>query len=154
MRVRDLLRKKQQEVVTIGAREHVTTAAQLLMRHAIAALPVTSAEGMVIGLLSERDIVRAVDRNSEGIRHCTAEQIMRRPAPACSAGDSLHDVMARMTHERMRHFVVMEEGNFAGVISVGDIVKERLDEIETERGVLRDYVAAQRATASPAPGRP
>jgi signal-transduction protein with cAMP-binding, CBS, and nucleotidyltransferase domain len=68
-----------------------------------------------------------------------------RPAATCEAGDGVVQVMRRMTAERLRHLVVRDGDEIAGVISVGDIVKDRLEQLETETGVLRDYVAAQRA---------
>jgi signal-transduction protein with cAMP-binding, CBS, and nucleotidyltransferase domain len=70
---------------------------------------------------------------------------MTKPAPTCSAGDAIRDVMTRMTRDRLRHLVVIDQGRPFGVISVGDLVKHRLDELETETGVLRDYVAGRRA---------
>jgi predicted transcriptional regulator len=71
---------------------------------------------------------------------------MRRPVPVCSADDSLRDVMARMTRDRLRHLVVLDGDSVTSVISVGDLVKHRLEQLETETGVLRDYVAAYRAS--------
>jgi CBS domain-containing protein len=70
---------------------------------------------------------------------------MRRPAPTCRADDPLPGVMARMTRNRLRHLVVVGDDGIVGVVSVGDLVKHRLEQLETETGVLRDYVAAQRA---------
>ena len=68
-----------------------------------------------------------------------------RPAPTCDADDTIEHVMHRMTEQRQRHFLVLDEGKLVGVLSVGDLLKDRLRKLETEAGVLRDYVAAQRA---------
>jgi CBS domain-containing protein len=153
MLVRDLLQRKRSETVTVRPGDWLITAAQMLMSHGIGALPVVEA-GVPIGLLSERDIVRAAALNVDGLAGTAVEQIMRRPAPTCSADDPIPVVMARMTRDRLRHLVVTENGRLAGVISVGDLVKDRLDELETETGVLRDYVAGQRAGSTiPGPRR-
>ena len=101
--------------------------------------------GGLAGFLSERDVVAAVDRSPLGVRHLRVEQCMQRPAPTCRSEDSLPEVMARMTRERLRHLVVVQGTAIAGVLSVGDLVKYRLEQLEMETGVLRDYVAAQRA---------
>lgn len=145
MRVRQLLEKKRETAITIELNQDVATAARLLMRHGIGALPVTGPDGKVVGLVSERDIVRAVDLSTDGVRERTLDKIMRSPPPACSIDATLQEVMTAMTRERLRHLVVIEDGEIAGVISVGDLVKHRLEQLETETGVLRDYVAARRA---------
>ena len=119
--------------------------ARLLIEHGIGGVPVVSAGGAAVGFIAEREIVSAVGQHPDGIRHLRAETVMRKPAPACSADDALQDVMARMTRQRLRHLIVEDAGRIAGVISVGDLVKYRLEQLETETGVLRDYVAAQRA---------
>lgn len=144
MRVRELLRNKSSSVITIEPDADLGTAVRLLMQHGIGGLPVVTSVGSVVGFIAEREIVRSVDENPLGIRHIKAEQVMRRPAPTCQSSDSLHEVMVRMTRERLRHLVVLEGGRVAGVISVGDVVKHRLEQLETETGVLRDYVAARR----------
>ena len=147
MHVRDLLTRKSSNVITIEPDRDVGAAARLIMRHDIGGLPVVALTGELVGFIAERDIVKLVDATGEGIRHTKVEQAMRRPAPSCSSDDSLHDVMTRMTRQRLRHLVVLERGRIAGVISVGDLVNHRLEQLETETGVLRDYVAAHRARA-------
>lgn len=145
MRVRDLLSKKGSTVITIEPDQKVGTAVRLLMEHDIGGLPVASGPKDLLGFLAERDIVRLADLSFEPIREMPVRQAMRRPAPVCSTDDSLRDVMSRMTRERVRHLVALDAGRIAGVVSVGDLLKERLEELETEAGVLRDYVAARRA---------
>lgn len=153
MSVRDLLKKKPRSVVTVESTATVARAAELLMDRGIGGLPVIALPGSsLVGFVSERDIVDAVDRHesedvlTESIRALPVTSVMTKPPPVCRTGDELRDVMARMTRDRLRHLVVLDERDeIAGIISVGDLVKDRLEQLEVEAGVLRDYVAAQRA---------
>lgn len=145
MTVRELLKQKRMEVISVESTQSVAEAARLLMEHGIGGLPVVSG-GSLVGFISEREVVHAVDEHSTNVRDVTIASIMRRPAPVCSQNDPIREVMKRMTRERLRHLVVMDQDRLAGVLSVGDLVKHRLDQLETEAGVLRDYVAGQRAT--------
>jgi CBS domain-containing protein len=144
MRVRDLLRHKDSRVVTVTPGADVAAAVRLMMEHGVGGLPVVAENGTASGFLAERDIVRALREHGHGAAGITVEQIMQKPA-TCSKDDPLQDVMARMTRHRLRHLVVTEGGRPTAVVSVGDLVKHRLEQLETETGVLRDYVAAQRA---------
>jgi len=145
MSVRELLKTKAGGVTTVDSAADVGTAARLLRDNGIGGLPVVGRDGSLVGFLSERDVVEAVLRHSPFVADAGVASVMRRPAPVCGADDPIRHVMERMTQERLRHLVVMEGDAVAGVISVGDLVKHRLRELETEAGVLRDYVAAQRA---------
>jgi CBS domain-containing protein len=145
MNVREILRRKASSVITITPATSLGTAAGLFLEHRIGGVPVVSEEGELMGFLAEREFVTAVDRTNASIRRRAVDAFMQKPAPTCSAEDSLPEVMARMTKQRLRHLVVLDEGRMTGVISVGDIVKFRLEELETETGVLRDYIAGQRA---------
>jgi CBS domain-containing protein len=147
MRVRDVLRSKTAAVVSVPAGAGLQMAARLMVNHGIGGLPVVNGRGEVVGFLAERDIVRALDFMMDGAGRAPVDSVMKRPAPTCGADDPLYDVMKRMTRDRLRHLVVMEDGRPIGVISVGDLVKHRLEQLELETGVLRDYVAAQRATS-------
>ncbi len=144
MSVRELLTRKPEGVVSVKPSATVAAAARVLVEKGVGGLPVVDG-GRLVGFLSERDIVSLVDSKASGIRDSLVSGAMRRPAPVCSADETLRAVMTRMTRERLRHLVVLEGERIAGVISVGDIVKQRLEQLETEAGVLRDYVAAQRA---------
>ena len=145
MSVATLLRAKPRSVITISASDTLIDAVNLLIEHSIGGLPVVDDQGSPVGFLSERDVVRAVEKHPAGGGSLPVRQVMRRPAPTCRADDPLREVMGRMTRERLRHLVVVGDDGIRGVISVGDLVKHRLEELETETGVLRDYVAAQRA---------
>lgn len=145
MRVGDLLQRKPGAVITIRETETVAAAVQLLIDRGVGGLAVVDEQGSLSGFISERNIVEALSRHSGDVRALAVAHAMRRP-PVCGPEDDVRDVMQRMTGERLRHFVVVDLGRPIGVISVGDIVKQRLVELEVETGVLRDYVAAQRAT--------
>jgi CBS domain-containing protein len=144
MSVRELLRNKRSGVVSVTPDATLGEACRLMMRNDIGGLPVVSPEGRPIGFIAEREIVRAADRNGGAIQHLSVRSSMR-PLPLCSADDPLQEVMGRMTRDRLRHIVVTDGDAVAGIISVGDIVKHRLEQLEMETGVLRDYVTAQRA---------
>jgi CBS domain-containing protein len=145
MRVRELLQRKGVDVITVRQGTPLEEATHLMMRHGIGGLPVVDDAGRVTGFLSERDVVRAVDDGNGSIAAVRVERVMQRPPPLCDADAPLQRMMSEMTRERHRHIVVTEGGRLAGVLSVGDVVKHRLEQLETETGVLRDYVAAQRA---------
>lgn len=145
MSVRKLLKTKPRRVVTIDSAETTATATRLLIEHAVGGLPVVAPDGSLVGFVSERDVARAVERHRRDVGELPVTSIMTKPAPTCAATDPIQGVMARMTRERLRHLVVVESGRPSGVISVGDLVKHRLEELETEAGVLRDYVAGRRA---------
>jgi CBS domain-containing protein len=112
--------------------------------HNVGGLPVVNADGTPIGFVAERDVVRVVHENPDNAHRLPVTAIMRE-APFCRADDALEEVMWRMTRERLRHLVVRDGERAVGVISVGDIVKHRLEQLETETNVLRDYLAGQRA---------
>jgi len=144
MRVRDLIRDKSDTVITVQAKDELSTAIRLLMRHNIGGLPVLADDGSVVGILAERDVVRAAYDKPFAFAERRVQDVMR-PAPTCDADDTIADAMHRMTVQRQRHFLVLDKGKLVGVLSVGDLLKDRLQQLETEADVLRDYVAAQRA---------
>ena len=144
MRVRDLLKRKPSTLITVDSRAPLQDAVRLLIEHNIGGLPVVASHGAVIGFIAERDVVRALHEHRAAAHRLPVEQIMR-PTPACGVDELLEDAMRRMTTQRQRHLVVQETGRLIGVISVGDIVKYRLEQLEMETAVLRDHVAAQRA---------
>jgi CBS domain-containing protein len=149
MSVREILRRKDGQVITISPDMDAGAAARMLIRHGIGGLPVVESNGTILGFLAERDLVRVLDAHPGSIRDLAVREVMTRPAPTCAVDEPLHDVMARMTRKRLRHLIVLDGRTIAGVISVGDLVKFRLEQLETETGVLRDIVAAQRAGYRP-----
>jgi CBS domain-containing protein len=144
MRVRDLLGRKPSTLITVDASARLEHAVRLLIEHNIGGLPVVAPDGKVVGFVAERDVVQAVHEHQAAVHDLPVREVIR-PTPACEADESLEEAMRRMTSRRQRHLVVLDRGSLIGVISVGDIVKNRLEQLETETAVLRDHVAAQRA---------
>jgi len=144
MRVRDLLKGKPSSLIAVEPKTDLVTAVGLLTEHNIGGLPVVVPGGRTVGFVAEREIVLALGHHGDAVRHLKVDEVMR-PASICTIDDTVEAVMSRMTRQRLRHLVVEEDDLTVGVISVGDLVKHRLDQLETETGVLRDYVAAQRA---------
>src|SRR6476620_3751927 len=144
MHVRDLIRAKSDTVITVQAKDELSTAIRLLMRHNIGGLPVLANDGSVVGILAERDVVRAAYDNPFAFASRRVQDVMR-PASTCDADDAIEDVMHRLTEQRQRQFCVLDERKQVGALSVGDLLKDRLRQLETETGVLRDYVEGQRA---------
>lgn len=143
MRVREIMTGRN-DLVTVAPGESVAQTVALLMTHAIGALPVV-ADRAPLGIVAERDLVRALHQNPDRVLGLPVERVMRKPPPTCRGDDDVAEVMSRMTRERARHLLVLDDGALVGVISVGDLLSQRVRELELEAGVLRDVVAAQRS---------
>jgi CBS domain-containing protein len=144
MTVETILRQKGTEVSTIEPEASIRRAADLLRVKNIGALVVTSGKA-VLGLISEREIVHAFSRYGEAIGSMSVKEIMRYGMITVSPEEGVSRVMKLMTHHRVRHMPVLRDGELAGIISIGDVVKSRLDDLELESSVLRDaYIAAKR----------
>jgi CBS domain-containing protein len=142
MSIQKILDRKGAEIFTIHPTETVRTAAHLMRVHGIAALVVRSGE-VISGLISERDIVYAISQHGERALSMAVSEAMTRDAVAVTPGDSLKRAMSLMTNRRLRQLIVIDEGKLVGIVSIGDVVKYRLEDLETESGVLRDaYIAA------------
>jgi CBS domain-containing protein len=144
MTVEMILRAKGREVETIGGEATVTMAIHVLTTKGIGALVVSSDGERVDGVVSERDIVRGLARFGADILGMRVSEIISRPVPACAPSDSVRHVMAEMTRTRQRHLLVVDETKLAGIVSIGDVVKRRLEELELETNVLRDAYIAHR----------
>ena len=142
MNVETILQRKGREVLTISPIASVKSAAQMMKKYAVAALVVTSCDS-VIGVLSEREITRAFARHGELLSTMKVKDILERGLVTISPEDSLKRAMELMSRNRVRHLPVLVDGKLTGIVSIGDIVKSRLDELQLETGVLRDiYISA------------
>ena len=140
MTVKAILSAKGGEVATIDPTTNVAAAAKVLAERRIGALVVTGADKRVIGIVSERDIVRALAGQGPGALDLPLTEVMTRKVMTCSQSDTISSIMGRMTEGKFRHLPVIEQGKLAGIISIGDVVKHRLEEMEREQAALRDYI--------------
>jgi len=140
MIVKAILSAKGGDVISIDPTATLDTAVKTLAEHKIGALLVLGTDRRVIGILSERDIVRALAERGAGVLSEPLAQVMTRKVVTCSESDSVGVLMERMTTGKFRHLPVIEDEQVIGVVSIGDVVKHRLQEIEQESAALRDYI--------------
>jgi CBS domain-containing protein len=140
MTVRAILDLKGRDVTTITPDKTLGDAASLLSQHKIGALVVTGADRRVTGILSERDIVKAVSAGGAAALEEKIAARMTREVITCGPQDTMAELMGNMTAGRFRHLPVVENGRLVGIISIGDVVKHRLAEMERESSALRDYI--------------
>jgi CBS domain-containing protein len=141
MNVHAILRNKGKSVVTIHPDATVERATAVLRQRGIGALVVSDDGENVIGILAERDIVDALVRHGADLLSLSVTEIMTCPVVTCEPGDSVAELMAEMTNRRLRHFPVVDDGRLIGIVSIGDLVKSRLDEIEYEAHSMRSFIA-------------
>jgi CBS domain-containing protein len=141
MNVETILRNKGSWVATIRPDATIADAVDMLNRERIGALVVSEDGGSVDGVLSERDIVIALGDRSEDLLERTVEEVMTRNVITCGPDDTVGELMAEMTNRRIRHLPVVKDGTLRGIVSIGDLVKNRLDEVEFEANSLRSFIA-------------
>ena len=141
MTVKTILSGKGTNVVTIEPNADLAAAVMLLAEKRIGALVVTGAEGRLIGILSERDIVRALAKHGAAALELPLTEAMTRKVVTCVGSETLNVVMERMTEGKFRHVPVVEGDRLVGIVSIGDVVKRRLEEMEREQSALREYIA-------------
>lgn len=143
MTIESILRRKGTSVTTIAPEASIKRAADWLCAKNIGALVVTR-ENAVLGLISEREIVQAFSRHGEAAGSMSVKEVMQHGVTTVSPDESVTRVMKLMTHHRVRHMPVLRGGQLVGIVSIGDIVKHRLEDLELETNVLRDVYAAAR----------
>jgi CBS domain-containing protein len=140
MTVKAILSVKGTDVFTIEPTANLAGAARLLAERKVGALVVTGPDRRVIGIVSERDIVQELAAHGTAALELPLTNIMTRNVRTCGIGDTISMVMERMTNGKFRHLPVVEQGRLAGLVSIGDVVKHRLKEMEREQSALRDYI--------------
>jgi CBS domain-containing protein len=143
MSIESILMRKGADVTTIAPEASIKSAAGWLRAKNIGALVVTSGD-TILGLISEREIVHAFSRHGETVGSMPVKEIMQYGVTTVSPDESVNRVMKLMTHHRVRHMPVLRGGKLAGIVSIGDVVKHRLEELELETNVLRDVYNATR----------
>ncbi len=141
MTVAAILSEKGRDVVTIEAERTLADATATLAERKIGAIVVIEARGRIAGIVSERDIVRAIARGGCAALDDSVGSIMTRDVVTCSDQETVNDVMTRMTRGRFRHLPVTEGGQLTGIISIGDVVKRRIEDVEREAEDMRAYIA-------------
>ena len=140
MIVKSIIETKGGDVVTLEPSVSLDTAAKLLAARRIGAVVVLGADDRVVGILSERDIVRAISERGAAAMQESVSQVMTRKVVTCTLDETIHSVMERMTAGKFRHVPVIEQGRLAGIISIGDLVKHRIVEMEQESDALKSYI--------------
>src|ERR1700722_13486848 len=143
MSIESILRRKGADVTTIATEASIKSAAGWIRAKNIGALVGTRGDA-VLGLISEREIVHAFSRYGETVGSMPVKEIMQYGVTTVSPDESVNRVMKLMTHQRVRHMPVLSGGKLAGIVSIGDVVKHRLEELELETNVLRDVYNAAR----------
>jgi CBS domain-containing protein len=143
MSIESILRRKGTEVTTIAPEASIKRAADWLRAKNIGTFVVTSGNA-VLGLIAEREIVHAFSRYGETARSMPVKEIMQHGFTAVSPDESVSRAMNLMTHHRVRHILVLSGGELAGIVSIGDVVRHRLEDLELETNVLRDVYNAAR----------
>lgn len=142
MYVDTILKKKGDTVVAVEPTDAISKAAQTLNEKRIGAALVQQRSGEIIGIISERDIVRGLARHSDACLSMRVDELMTSPVITCTSNDSIDEVMQLMTDRRIRHLPVVDGDTLSGVISIGDVVKQRISEIEHESEALKQYISA------------
>jgi CBS domain-containing protein len=141
MNVAAILKGKGRAVVTARPEATLEEVAQKLAAKNIGALVIIGANGRVSGIVSERDIIRAISQRGAGCLGEPVSSMMTRSVVSCQEGDTLEQLMATMTAGRFRHLPVLDNGALVGIVSIGDIVKHHIAEVEMEASALKGYIA-------------
>ena len=141
MLIASVLRAKGAFVATIEPDRTVADLLDLLERHNVGALVVSDDRRVIAGIVSERDVARHISREGAELLGRPLSTIMTQRVRTCTPNDSVEDLMRVMTRERIRHVPVVDEGTLVGIVSIGDVVKSRVDELEGERDDLIKYIS-------------
>ncbi len=140
MTIAAILKAKGNDVATVRPSVQLEQAARMLTERRVGCLVVVDASRSVQGILSERDIVHAIARDGAQSLASTVESVMSSPVVTCRDTDTIDQIMAVMTARRFRHVPVVEDGALMGIVSIGDVVKQKIAEAETEAAAMRAYI--------------
>lgn len=142
MNVKAILDEKGHNVFTVKPSDDLAAAASILAKNRIGAVVVTTADGKIAGILSERDIVRAICEEGADVLGQPVSDSMTASVKVCDETHTVHQLMEIMSAGRFRHLPVEKNGRLNGLISIGDVVKKRIEEVEREAEDIRSYIAA------------
>jgi CBS domain-containing protein len=140
MTISIILASKGREVVTIAPSASLASAVGLLVEKRIGAVLILGADRRVVGILSERDVVCALAERGAGALEEPVSQTMTHKVSTCNENESVLNIMERMTEGRSRHVPVIDQGELVGIVSIGDVVKHRLHEMERDSTAMHDYI--------------
>ena len=140
MTVNTILGEKGRDVVTIEPSASLADAAKLLAERRIGAVLILGADRRLVGIISERDIVQALAARGAEALDEQVSQTMTRRVETCNENETIGSIMERMTKGKFRHVPVVEQGRLVGIVSIGDVVKHRLQDMERESAAMRDYI--------------
>lgn len=141
MNVKTILDEKGHDVVTIAPDTKLSEAIDLLVKNRIGAIVVTEGGGKILGILSERDVVRAVGEDGSEVLSNPVSGVMTTNVKVCDETHTVYQLMEIMTRGRFRHLPVEKDGVIDGIISIGDVVKKRIEQVEREAEEIRTYIA-------------
>jgi len=139
-RIRSILKYKGSKVITAVPEQSIASFAALLYAHKIGATPVVDAENNLVGIISERDVVRGIIEHGAALLTMPVQALMTKLVSTCQLDDKIGDVLEMITRNRTRHIPVMDEGKLIGLISIGDVVNQLLEEARFEVHSLRTYI--------------
>ena len=142
MQVENILQSKGHTVYTVEAGAPLSEAVRILNAHKIGAVVVVDAKGKVAGILSERDIVRRLDKDPVELLASPVRNAMTTKVITTTSAASVSDLMEQMTRHRIRHIPIVEAGKLTGIVSIGDVVKRKIEEAEQEATALKQYIAS------------
>jgi CBS domain-containing protein len=138
--ISDILRYKGGDVWTIAPSDSVTALLDMLAEHNVGALVVADG-GPVLGIVSERDVVRRIAERGAALLDASVDQIMTSVVTSCTSKDAVDSVAEMMTERRVRHMPVIDDGTLMGIVSIGDVVSSRMRQLEKDRGQLEQYIS-------------
>lgn len=142
MKVAEILKRKGSAIMSVKPTDTIGTLAQRLRLEKVGAMIVSSDDHSLDGIISERDVVYGLAAHGNDLLNMPVSELMTKGVVTCSPDDNIADVAKTMTLRRVRHLPVKEGGQLVGIVSIGDVLKHRLDEMQLEANVLRDYAVA------------
>jgi CBS domain-containing protein len=141
-KVSAVLESKGRKVVTVAPRDTVASLVKVLSVNRIGAAPVVNGDGRLAGIISERDVIRGMAQHGDSVTALPVERLMTTEVRTCSPEDAIVELMEVMTLQRIRHLPVVRNGALEGIVSIGDVVKQRLAEAQSELNELRSYISS------------
>ncbi len=141
-KVSAVLESKGHKVVTVAPRDTVATLVKVLSVNRIGAAPVVDGDGRLAGIISERDVIRGMAQHGDSVTALPVERLMTTEVRTCLPEDAIVELMEVMTLQRIRHLPVVRNGALEGIVSIGDVVKQRLAEAQSELNELRSYISS------------